>query len=163
MRELKRLNGKEKQLEEKILCEAEEYVESKAELSESYHNLLTIPGVGRVAAITLLYVFINYKDTNRSQITALLSLDPTRKESGKSVRSGRKINKGGNKIVRKILYFPTMNAIQHNEKIKTFYNRLLQNHKLKKVALIAAMKKMVLIAHAVYVNKVPFTYDYEKS
>jgi len=40
---------------------------------------------------------------------------------------------------------------------------LLENHKLKKVALIATVKKMVLIAHAVYVNKVPFTYDHENS
>ncbi len=136
LRELKQLNEKEKQLEEKILNEAEKYIESRKELSEDYHNLLTIPGIGRVTAIALLYVFTNYKGTNRSQIIALLGLDPMRKESGKSVRGGRKISKGGNKIVRKILYFPTMSAIQHNEKIKTFYDRLLENHKLKKLALI---------------------------
>ena len=46
--------------------------------------------------------------------------------------------------------------------IKAFYKGLLERHKLKKVALIAAMKRMVLIAHGVYRSEKPFTYDYEK-
>jgi len=35
--------------------------------------------------------------------------------------------------------------------------RLIENHKPKKLALIAAMRKLVLIAHAVYKNKVEFS------
>jgi transposase len=103
-----------------------------------------------------LYLFKNYKDTNRAQITALVRLDPTRKESGTSVRGRRKISKSGNRNIRKILYFPTMNAIQNNKKIRDVYNRLIENHKLKKVALVATMRKLFLIAHAVYKNRVKF-------
>ncbi|MEA1995937.1 MAG: IS110 family transposase, partial [Campylobacterota bacterium] len=89
---------------------------------------LSVKGIGEVSAVSLLYLFKNYKNTNRSQITALTGLDPTRKESGSSVSGRRKISKGGNGTIRKILYFPTMNAIQHNKQIKLFYNRLVENH-----------------------------------
>ena len=74
----------------------------------------------------------------------------TRTESGTSVRGRRKISKGGNSTVRKILCFPTLNCIQHNTNIRTFYERLVNNHKPKKLAVIAAMRKLLLIAHAVY-------------
>lgn len=146
-----------KKLEKEILNKITEYIERNGELEEDYHNLLTIPGIGRVGAIALLYLFKNYKDTNRSEITALVGLDPTRKESGTSICGRRKISKNGNGMVRKILYFPALNAIVHNGMIKIFYERLIENHKPKKLALIAAMRKLVLIAHAVYKNKVEFS------
>jgi transposase len=146
-----------KQLEKELLDKINQYIEKNEELKKDYHNLMTIPGIGKVSAIALLYLFKNYKDTNRSQITALVGLDPTRKESGTSVSGRRKISKNGNGTVRKILYFPTLNAIRYNKKIKTVYERLVENHKHKKLAIIAAMRKLVLIAHAIYKNKVGFS------
>lgn len=145
-----------KKIEKKLLEDIKTYIKKKDNLREDYHNLLTVKGIGEVGAVSLLYLFKNYKNTNRSQITALTGLDPTRKESGSSVRGRRKISKGGNGTIRKILYFPTMNAIQHNKQIKLFYNRLVENHKPKKLALIAAMRKLLLTAHAVYMSKKPF-------
>lgn len=150
-------------LKENIVNEAVKLIKSNRELEENYHNLLTIPGIGKIAAIALLSLFTKYEDTNRSEITALVGLDPTRKESGTSVKGKRKISKSGSKIVRKILYFPTMNAIQHNETIRVFYKRLVEEkHKLKKVTLIASMRKLLLIAHAIYKNKTEYSTDYGK-
>ena len=79
------------------------------------------------------------------------------KESGTSISGGRKISKSGNGTVRKILYFPTLAAISYNKRIKAIYERLINNHKSKKVVIIAAMRKLVLIAHAIYKNKVEFS------
>jgi transposase len=134
-----------KELEKEILDKVSEYIEKNEGLKEDYHNLLTIPGIGKVSAISLLYLFKNYKDTNRSQITALVGIDPTRKESGTSISGRRKISKNGNGTVRKILYFPTLNAIIYNKRVKAVYERLINHHKPKKLALIAAMRKLVLI------------------
>jgi transposase len=128
----------------------ERYIERHVELAEDYRRLLTIKGVGRISAISLLTLFRTYPDTSRAEITALVGLDPTRTESGTSVRGRRKISKGGNGTVRKILYFPTLNCIQHNKVIRRTYDRLVSNHKPKKLAVIAAMRKLLLIAHAVY-------------
>ena len=46
-----------------------------------------------------------------------------------------------------------MNAIKHNDRINLYYNRLINNRKPGKVALIACMRKLVLIAHQIYVKK----------
>lgn len=142
-----------KDAENKLLEQMEHYIGSNVESAEDYRRLLTIKGAGRISAISLLTLFRTYRDTSRAEITALVGLDPTRMESGTSVRGRRKISKGGNSTVRKILYFPTLNCIQHNKVIRNTYARLVSNHKPKKLAVIAAMRKLLLIAHAVYKTK----------
>ena len=57
----------------------------------------------------------------------------------------------------RIVYFPTMNAVRYNKKVRTFYEGLTENHKPKELALIAAMRELVPIAHAIYKNKVAFS------
>ena len=56
-------------------------------------------------------------------------------------------------MMRKSLYMPTLVSIQHNHKIKVFYERLVSKHKPKKAAIIASMRKLLLVAHAIYKNK----------
>jgi hypothetical protein len=60
----------------------------------------------------------------------------------------------GNSLLRKILYLSCMSSIQHNDRIRMFYEHLItNNHKKPKVALVACMKKLLIIAHQIYVNK----------
>jgi len=55
---------------------------------------------------------------------------------------------------RKVLYLACMNCIQHNECIQAFYKHLVSdNHKKPNVALVACMRKLLLIAHHLYVTK----------
>jgi len=146
-----------------IIKKAEEVIKSNTELKKKYENLLTVPGIGKISAISSISLFLRFKDTNRNEITALVGLDPTRKESGTSVRGKRRISKSGDKTIRKMLYMPTMNAINNNELIKTFCSRLVnEKHKPKKLALIASMRKLLLIAHSIYKNGTVFSYDYNK-
>jgi transposase len=142
-----------KETEMGLLQQMEDYVKNNPDMRDDYESLRKIKGIGRVSAISLLILFRTYPDTSRTQITALVGLDPTRTESGTSVKGRRKISKGGSSTVRKVLYFPTLNCIQHNPVIKAYYERLVSNHKPPKVAVIAAMRKLLLIAHAVYKSK----------
>ena len=48
---------------------------------------------------------------------------------------------------------PALVSIRYNQKIKVFYDKLVSKHKPKKVAVIACMRKLLLIAHAIYKNK----------
>jgi transposase len=151
-KELKRAQ----ELEDKIFNDIKKYVEQNQNLKEDYQRLSTIPGIGEKAAIALLTLFKTYQGTNRAQITALTGLDPVRRESGTSVKDKVKISKNGKGIYRKILYLPTLCATVHNQKIKIFYQRLLANHKSKKLAVIASMRKILLIAHAMYRDKTEY-------
>jgi transposase len=151
-KELKRAQ----ELEDKIFNDIKKYVEQNQNLKEDYQRLSTIPGIGEKAAIALLTLFKTYQGTNRAQITALTGLDPVRRESGTSVKDKVKISKNGKGIYRKILYLPTLCATVHNQKIRIFYQRLLTNHKTKKLAIIASMRKILLIAHAMYRDKTEY-------
>jgi len=151
-KELKRAQ----ELEDKIFNDIKKYVEQNQNLKEDYQRLSTIPGIGEKAAIALLTLFKTYQGTNRAQITALTGLDPVKRESGTSVKGKVKISKNGKGIYRKILYLPTLCATVHNQKIRLFYQRLLANHKNKKLAIIASMRKILLIAHAMYRDKTEY-------
>ena len=145
-----------KMLEDKLFHDIQEYVSKNQDLREAYQRLLTISGVGEKTAIALLTLFKTYQGTNRAQITALAGLDPVKRESGTSVKGKVKISKNGKGIYRKIFYLPTICATVHNQKIRVFYQRLLAHHKIKKLAIIASMRKLLLIAHAMYRDKTEY-------
>jgi transposase len=140
-------------LEQELLIQMDTYIRQYLKLKEDYQRLLSISGVGKKTAISLLILFHTYPNTNRNQITALIGLDPIQRQSGTSVKGRSRISKHGNQMIRKSLYMPTLSSIKHNQKISVFYERLVSKHKPKKVAVIAAMRKLLLIAHAVYKNK----------
>ena len=143
-------------LENKIFHDIKEYIRQNQNLREDYQRLLTISGVGEKTAIALLTLFKTYEGTNRAQITALVGLDSTKRESGSSVRGRAKISKNGKAIYRKVSYLPAICATVHNQKIRVFYQRLLAHHKPKKLAIIASMRKILLIAHAMYRDKTEY-------
>ena len=55
---------------------------------------------------------------------------------------------GGRLSVRCALYMAVISAIKHNEIIKEFYQRLKANGKKPKVALVACMRKLIIIVNA---------------
>jgi len=149
-RELGHLGTMGDQLEKEMEAVAEEHEETREDLND----LLSIKGIGVISAINLLYLFRTYPGANRNEITALAGLDPVRRQSGSSLNGGRKISRAGDPMLRKVLYLACMNCIQHNESMKAFYKHLVSdNHKKPKVALVACMRKLLLIAHHLTVTK----------
>ncbi|HEX7607847.1 MAG TPA: transposase [Candidatus Cryosericum sp.] len=149
-KELGRLGAMEEQLEKEMKAYAEDHEETR----EAFHNLLSMNGVGVISAINLLYLFRKYPGANRNEITALAGLDLVRRQSGSSLNGGRKISRAGDPMLRKVLYLACMNCIQHNDSMKVFYKHLVSdNHKKPKVALVACMRKLLLIAHHLYVTE----------
>jgi transposase len=149
-KELKHLGTMEEQLEKEIEAYAEDHQETREDLG----NLLSVKGIGVISAMGLLYLFRKHPGTTRNEITALAGLDPVRRQSGSSLNGGRKISRAGDPMLRKVLYLACMNSIQHNECIRTFYKHLVSdNHKKPKVALVACMRKLLLIAHHLTVTK----------
>jgi transposase len=152
-KELGRLGTMEDELEKGMEAVAEDHEETR----EALHNLLSMNGIGVISAINLLYLFRKKPGANRNEITALAGLDPVRRQSGSSLNGGRKISRAGDPMLRKVLYLACMNSIQHNQCIQAFYKHLVtDNHKKPNVALVACMRKLLLIAHHLYVTKSPY-------
>lgn len=129
-------------------------------LKIKYDAITSIDGVGKIAGIVLLHLFMKYPNANQRQIVSLTGLDPIMKESGTSVRGKSRISKAGARLYRGSLFMATMSATRHNAQMKIFYERLKENGKHTTVAQIAVMRKMVVIAHSLYKNEE--IYDKEK-
>jgi len=106
-----------------------------------------LKGVGRVTALTLLCAVPEIGTLNRRQIAKLVGVAPLCSDSGK--HRGQRSTWGGRSDARATLYMATLVATRHNHVIRAFYTRLLSTGKLKKVALVAAMRKLLTIANAV--------------
>jgi transposase len=113
--------------------------------------LRSVPGVGKVLSSTLLAQLPELGMLNRKQIAALAGLAPFNRDSGK-LRGSRCIW-GGRAQVRRVLYMATVAGVRSNPAIRTFYLRLRANGKHAKPALIACMRKFLVILNAMLHNK----------
>jgi len=110
---------------------------------ETARRIETVPGVGAITASTLVADLPELGQLNRQKIAALVGVAPFNHDSGK--RRGKRRIFGGRASVRSVLYMATLSATRHNPVIKSFYHRLLDKGKLKKVALTACMRKLLVI------------------
>ncbi len=105
--------------------------------------LVSVKGVGPVTISTILAKLPELGKLNRGEIAKLVGVAPLNNDSGQA--SGQRRTFGGRSYVRRVLYMATLVATRFNSRIKTFYKRLLAEGKPKKVALTAAMRKLVTI------------------
>jgi transposase len=113
--------------------------------------LRSVPGVGKVLSSTLLAQLPELGMLNRKQIAALAGLAPFNRDSG-NMRGSRCIW-GGRAQVRRVLYMATVAGLRSNPTIRTFYLRLRANGKHAKPALIACMRKFLVILNAMLHHK----------
>jgi len=139
-----------KKVEVQIIDEIYQIIANNETLLNKYNAIISINGIGKIAAIALLHLFIKYPDANQRQITSLVGLDPVIRESGTSIKGKSRISKAGGSIYRGTLFMATMVATRYNQKMKLFYNRLKENGKHTTVAQIAVMRKLIIIAHSLF-------------
>lgn len=134
----------------------EKKVQNSPVWREKDNLLQSVPGVGPVLSLTLLGALPELGNLNRKQIAALAGVAPFNRDSGKL--RGKRTTKGGRSIVRTALYMATLVATRFNTVIKGFYNRLLEMGKVKKVALVACMRKLLTILNAMLREHRPWQY-----
>jgi len=116
--------------------------------------LTSVPGVGRVTAITLLTQLPELGTLGRKQIAALVGVAPFNRDSG--TLRGRRAIYGGRASVRAVLYMSALTAARFNPTIRAFYARLRAAGKLPKVALVACMRKLLTALNAILSRRVPW-------
>lgn len=108
--------------------------------------LQTIKGVGPVTRRTLLAAVPELGKLTGKQVSSLLGLAPFNDDSGKGKRP-RHV-RGGRGDVRRVLYMAAMSARRHDVTLRGFYQRLLATGKTHQVAIVACMRKMIVILNA---------------
>jgi transposase len=117
--------------------------------------LRSIPGIGPVVARTLLAELPELGTLERGEAAALAGVAPLNQDSGR--RQGTRRTWGGRGGVRAALYMATVVATRCNPAIRALYQRLRAAGKPAKVALVAGMRKLLLIANALLREGVPWS------
>jgi transposase len=132
-----------------------EVINSDPILQTNCELLKTIPGVGEPTALMFLSYLRELGQATSKEIAALSGLAPMNNESG--AFKGKRRIKGGRHDVRTGLYMPILGAAtKHNKRLKEIYTRLVDAGKLKKVALTACMRKLVIWANAILKSQKPW-------
>lgn len=117
---------------------------------ERVDQLTSAKGVGKVVAYTLLSDLPELGSLNRKQIAALVGIAPMNRDSGR--HKGKRYIRGGRHKVRTVLFVSMMSAIQCHPKLKPMYERLVAAGKPKKVAIVACMRKQLIILNTMVKN-----------
>jgi transposase len=115
-------------------------------LWDKYEVLSSVPGVGPILSVALLADLPELGRLNRREIAALAGVAPFNRDSG-SIHGVRAIE-GGRQRLRRVLYVATVAATRCNPVLKPFYQRLRERGKPPKVALVATMRRLLLILNA---------------
>lgn len=129
----------------KIDAMLKDFVDELAKDTPSVRIIASVPGVGPVTTATLCCELPELGQISRSKIAKLVGVAPMAKQSGDA--DGKRRTRGGRGIVRRTLYMATLVATKSNPVIKRFYLKLLQKGKPKKLALVACMRKLLLMIH----------------
>ena len=116
--------------------------------------LRSIGGIGPITSATLLSHLPELGQLDRKAIAKLVGVAPLNRDSG-SVKGTRHIW-GGRAAVRAVLYMAALVATRHNPQIRAFYQHLLAAGKPRKVALVACMRKLLLLCNAVLRSRTPW-------
>jgi len=124
---------------QKLIKECDEY-KVKNDIIQS------VPGVGNVVAFNLLSDIPELGCVNNKEAASLVGVAPFNREG--VAYQGKRMIRGGRPKIRTTMYMAMMSAIQCNSKFKAIYHRLVAAGKPKKVAIIACIRKLIVIINS---------------
>lgn len=121
------------------------------EMKTTANIVQTMVGIGKITSAMLVSELPELGTLTRREIASLIGVAPIARESG--TFKGKRMTGGGRQNIRTQLYMPTLVAIQHNQPIREFYNRLISNGKTKMTAVVACMRKIITILNVMVSKK----------
>ncbi len=118
-------------------------INKDARLTLKKEQMLSLTGIGDKIASVFLTELPELGHCSRRQIAALVGVAPRTHESGQ--KTGKARIMGGRFYARKALYMVALVASRHDPKLKVIYQNMLAKGKAKKVALVALMRKIIVI------------------
>lgn len=124
-----------------------ELVRTDEILTRKVARLCLVVGVGRLTAWVLLATVPELGTLNRRQAAALVGVAPFNRDSGP--RRGHRLIAGGRAAARRALYMAGLVAAFNNPRLGAFYQRLVSAGKAPKVALVAVMRKLIILLNRI--------------
>lgn len=112
--------------------------------------LNSVPGIGPVTTRGLIAYLPELGTLSNKKISALVGLAPLNRDSGQF--RGKRMVWGGRSYIRSLLYMAALVGTKYNPILRSFYQRLIQAGKAKKLALTACMRKLLIIINTMVKN-----------
>ena len=138
------------QIEAKIAA----YLQAHPDSARAVALLESIPGVGRVASVTLLSAMPELGQCDRRAIASLGGLAPKARESGKW--RGHSGIGAGRRQVRRALYMAAITTLRHRSLSPAKVDRMRSDGKAGKVIAVALARQILTIANAVIRDGTPY-------
>ena len=137
-----------------------EIIKTEPEILAKNNLLKTIPGIGVVAAQTIIAELPDLAEfEDARQVSAWAGLTPSHHQSGTSGRTQTPITKIGSAHLRRALFMPAMTARENNPLLKIFGDRLKENGKKPKPIIIAIMRKLLHQIYGILKSGQPYNPD----
>src|SRR5271168_2411503 len=117
-----------------------------SDLCQRFDIWTSIPGIGEVTANVLVVETPELGRLEHAQAASLAGLAPVPRDSGQT--HGKRSIRGGRPRARQALYMPALNAIRLNPEFKAKYEAMVKAGKPAKVAIVAIMRKLLILANA---------------
>lgn len=130
--------------------EIKELIDGNGELRQRQDIIKTVVGIGDGVSSVIIGKLPELGKINRKKIAALVGVAPYQRESGKY--KGQQMTSGGRFEVRNALFMAALSAIRHDDRFKSYYEKLVNKGKKKKLAIVACMHKMLRILNAMLAN-----------
>lgn len=152
--------GLEKALQD-VETAIERHLKEQTKLAEQARQLEAVPGIGKKSVLALLTLLYRWSVLTGGQgrakgLSAFVGLDPQTHRSGTSVRGKERISRMGDRSVRALLYMCALGGVKGKNALRAYYERLVERGKAKKAALVAAARKVLIWAWAVFRDQVAF-------
>lgn len=129
-------------------------IAASPELAARAGLMRSVPGIGKVAAATLIARMPELGAISGKACAALIGVAPYDRQSG--TRKARAFIQGGRSDVRQALYMCAMVAARWNPDLARFRTRLKEAGKPAKVVIVALINKLIRILNAVLERGTPF-------
>lgn len=142
--------------------ELDEIIDKDTNLKNKYKLARSVPGIGKITAMTLLY-FTNEFTLFRTakELACYCGVAPFARESGTSVRGKTSVSNFANKALKKLLHLAAMAAISSDKELRAFFERKVAEGKNKMLVLNAIRNKLLHRLLAVIKRNSPFQSEYE--
>jgi len=151
LRSVQTLDAQVKALEQKV----RELIASDPGIDRRYRILTSIPGIGPICAAALCCWMPELGHIGNRQAAALMGVAPFAHDSG--LQRGHRHIRGGRRRPRKVLYMAALSAAIHNPDLQRVFLRLRAAGKRHKVAIVAVMRKLIVLANVLLRDARPWS------
>jgi transposase len=147
---------------EQIEKELDKIIHKDSNLKKLYKLATSVPGIGKITALTLLYFTNEFKlYVNANQLACYCGVAPFERKSGTSVKGKSRVSPFANKRLKKLLHMVAMSTLSTDKQLALYYQRKVSEGKNKMLVINAIRNKILHRLCAVIKRGTPYQLEYQ--